>query len=166
MGFRNVHRESRFLFLFCFCKLLSVTRFLKACHCYLHISDAFSQHASLVFHISDVFSQHASLVVYISDVFSQHASLVFHISDVFLCIINLSTSQTQQKVTRLFCVTNDPLDESLIRFSGIVDLFSTVEMELTREGKAVRREWWFQRCQTTCMLRSQESSCMHPYVDQ
>jgi hypothetical protein len=110
-GFRNVHRGSRFLF-FCFCKLLSVTRFLNAHRCYLHISDAFSQFASLLSsHQWRVFSTRVAAIFtsvtrllnmrrcYVTSVtrFRNTRHWYLHISDAFLRVTNLSTSQTQHK---------------------------------------------------------------------
>jgi hypothetical protein len=92
------------------------------------MSDTSSQYTSLLCHISDASSQYASLLSHISDASSQYASLLSHISDVFLntrrCYLHISDALSHisdaTKVTRIFHVTNDPLDASLISISSIV----------------------------------------------
>jgi hypothetical protein len=79
-----------------------------------HIRDAFYQYTSPLSHIRDAFYQYASPLSHIRDAFYQYASLLSHISYACLRVTNLFTSQTQHKWRVFFCVTNDPLDASLI----------------------------------------------------
>jgi hypothetical protein len=103
MGFRNVQRESRFLF-FCFCQLLSETRF-----CYTHHYEWSSVTCFLstrCYHLTSVMrflsTRRCHLTTVMRFLSTRHCYL--HISDTFLCVTNLFTSQTQCK-WRVFSVS-------------------------------------------------------------